>query len=123
MFTRRSGRRAAAAGIVGGVVLLMPILGNLLTDAFGADRVGSNVPLAPLTTFKVGGPAEWLVSLHRPDDVRYAIEIARETGIPVTALGGGSNVLVADTGVRGLVVRLHGGDVSAVSASLVRADA
>ena len=89
----------------------MATLSRLLTEAFGPDRVGSNVPLAPLTTFKVGGPAEWLVTLHRPDDVCRAIAMARHAGAPATALGGGSNVLVADEGVAGVVVRLHGGDV------------
>jgi UDP-N-acetylmuramate dehydrogenase len=101
----------------------MATLGGLLTGAFGADRVGSDVPLAPLTTFKVGGPAEWLVTLHRPDDVCRAIAIARSAGAPVTALGGGSNVLVADEGLAGIVVRLHGGDVTPLSTRLIRAEA
>jgi UDP-N-acetylmuramate dehydrogenase len=47
---------------------------------------------------------------------------ARTAGVPVTILGGGSNVLVADAGVRGLVIRLHGGEVRALSERLVRAD-
>ncbi len=101
----------------------MSTLGHRLIDAFGADRVGSNVVLAPLTTFKVGGPAEWLVTLHRPDDVRSAIEIARRAGAPVTALGGGSNVLVADEGLAGVVVRLHGGDIVARTPRVIRVDA
>ena len=101
----------------------MSRLGERLTEAFGAERVGSNVPLAPLTTFKVGGPAEWLVTLHRPDDVCRAIAIAQRAGAPVTALGGGSNVLVADEGVAGVVVRMHGGEVTAISPRLIRADA
>jgi UDP-N-acetylmuramate dehydrogenase len=94
-----------------------------MRDAFGPGRVRRDVPLGPLTTFKVGGPAEWLVDLHGGDDVRHAVEIAREAGMPVVPLGGGSNVLVADEGVTGLVIRLHGGDVAPLGASLVRADA
>lgn len=94
-----------------------------LLDAFGADRVRRNAPLAPLTTFKVGGPAEWLVNLHTAEDVRRAVEIAREAGVPVIPLGGGSNVLVADNGVAGLVVRLHGGEIEAGDPSHVRVDA
>jgi UDP-N-acetylmuramate dehydrogenase len=101
----------------------MATLGERLVEAFGTDRVGSDVPLAPLTTFKVGGPAEWLVTLHRPDDVCRAIEVAHRAGAPVTALGGGSNVLVADEGVAGLVIRLHGGDVTSLSPELIRVDA
>jgi UDP-N-acetylmuramate dehydrogenase len=94
-----------------------------MREALGPDRVRQHVPIAPLTTFKVGGPAEWLVNLHGDEEVRRAVEIAREAGLRVTALGGGSNVLVADAGVSGLVIRLHGGDVAARSASLVRVDA
>lgn len=94
-----------------------------MRDAIGPDRVRREAPLAPLTTFKVGGPAEWLVHLQTADDVRAAIGIAREAGLGVTTLGGGSNVLVADEGVRGLVIRVHGGEVGALSPSMIRVDA
>jgi UDP-N-acetylmuramate dehydrogenase len=94
-----------------------------MRDAFGPDRVRRAVPLGPLTTFKVGGPAEWLVDLHGGEDVRQAVEIARESGLPVVPLGGGSNVLVADEGVPGLVIRVHGGDVAPLDVSLIRVDA
>jgi len=98
-------------------------VGARLAEAFGTEHVRHNVPLAPFTTFKVGGPAEWLVDLHGSENLRKAVAIAKGAGLPVTALGGGSNVLVADAGVRGIVIRVHGGDVRALDASLVRADA
>jgi UDP-N-acetylmuramate dehydrogenase len=98
-------------------------VGARLAAAFGTEHVRHNVPLAPLTTFKVGGPAEWLVDLHGSENLRKAVAIANGAGLRVTALGGGSNVLVADAGVRGVVIRVHGGDVQALDASLVRADA
>ena len=94
-----------------------------LTAALGNDRVSRNAPLAPLTTFKVGGPADWLVDVHRSADLEQAIALAREAGLPISVLGGGSNVLVSDAGVRGLVVRVHGGEVRQIDASIVRADA
>lgn len=94
-----------------------------LTAAFGNDRVSRNVPLAPLTTFKVGGPADWLIDVHRSADLEQAIALAREARLPISVLGGGSNVLVSDAGVRGLVVRVHGGDVRQIDASTVRVDA
>ncbi len=72
-----------------------------------------DAPLAPLTTFKVGGPADWLVELRTRDEHRARARGWRgERGVSVTILGGGSNVLVADAGVRGLVVRVHGGEVA-----------
>jgi UDP-N-acetylmuramate dehydrogenase len=93
-----------------------------LLAAFGA-RLRRDAPLAPFTTFRVGGPADWLVDASRADDVRRALAIARRHGVPMTILGGGSNVLVADAGVRGLVVRVHGGEVSQPAPDRVRADA
>ena len=79
--------------------------------------------MAPLTTFRVGGPADWLVTLRSADEVRMVVGLAREHGIPVSLIGGGSNLLVADEGVRGLVIRIHGGEVVMRSAHTLRADA
>jgi UDP-N-acetylmuramate dehydrogenase len=84
--------------------------------------VQADASLAPYTTFKVGGPADWLFHARSAEDVRAAVAAARSDGLKVTILGGGSNVLVADAGVRGLVVRIHGGDVRAVSDTTARAD-
>jgi UDP-N-acetylmuramate dehydrogenase len=94
-----------------------------MQDALGPGRLQRNVPLGALTTFKVGGPAEWLVTLQSDAEVRDVVGIAREAGVPITPLGGGSNVLVADQGVAGLLIRLHGGDITALDASLIRVDA
>ncbi len=63
-------------------------------------------PLAPATTFRIGGPARWLV---RPSDaagLSGALAAARECDVPVKILGGGSNLLVGDAGVDGAVFRL-----------------
>lgn len=101
----------------------MSTLAAALAAAFGADRVKVDAPLAPLTTFKVGGPADVLFEPVNSDEVLRALTIARAAGQPVTMLGGGSNVLVSDRGVRGLVMRPRGGAVNAVGDRLVRADA
>lgn len=101
----------------------MTDVGARLAEAFGVERVRRDAPLAALTTFKVGGPAEWLADLHGSEELRRAVEIARAGGAAVTVIGGGSNVLVADRGVRGLVIRVHGGDVRAIGPAIVRADA
>jgi len=91
--------------------------------AFGADRLRSNVALAPFTTFRVGGAADWLLETRSTNELLTALTLAREAGMPVTILGGGSNVLVADRGVRGLVIRPRGGEVAAAGDDGVRADA
>ena len=94
-----------------------------MRTAFGTGRLRSEALLAPLTTFRVGGAAEWLIETRTSDEVETALSIARAAGVPLTMLGGGSNVLVADAGVRGLVIRPRGGDVVAIDEGHVRADA
>ena len=87
------------------------------------DRVQRDVPLAPFTTFKVGGPADWLVHAQRADDVKRVLALARDAGVPVVVLGGGSNVLIADTGIRGIVIRIHGGEAVRLGPDRIKADA
>jgi UDP-N-acetylmuramate dehydrogenase len=96
---------------------------SALRAAFGAARVGVNVPLAPLTTFKVGGPAEWFFEPRTSGEIVMALTLAHQHGVAVTLLGGGSNVLVADAGVRGLVLRPRGGEIAKLDVGHVRADA
>jgi UDP-N-acetylmuramate dehydrogenase len=96
---------------------------SALEEAFGAGRVGVAVPLAGFTTLGVGGTADFFVETRDTGEVIKALEVARAANVPVTVIGGGSNLLVADDGVRGLVVRLRGGTIEAVSERLVRADA
>jgi len=66
--------------------------------------IAHDVPLAPRTTLELGGSAEHLVEIDREADLADALAWARDHGHAVTILGGGSNVVVADRGVRGLVV-------------------
>jgi len=98
-------------------------LATLFREIFGPDRLRHDVPLAPMTTFRVGGAAEWLIEARSGGEVVAALGLARRAGVPVTLLGGGSNVLVSDSGVRGLVIRPRGGEIAQVDAERVRADA
>ena len=82
-----------------------------------------HAPLAPLTTLRVGGPADLLAEVRSADEALAALRLAREAGVAVSWLGGGSNLLVGDRGVRGLVVRWHGGAVSSPAPDRVRAEA
>ena len=107
--------------------------GEDLTPQMNTDKHGlrvatllgvrRNASLAPFTTFRVGGPADYLLEVSRSSDLKDALAAARVDGLPVTILGGGSNVLIADGGVRGLVIRVHGGEVTAISDDRIRADA
>jgi UDP-N-acetylmuramate dehydrogenase len=94
-----------------------------LQGRFGAARVRAEAPLAPLTTFKVGGPAEWLLETTSADETVDALRLADEFRIAVTMLGGGSNVLISDAGVRGLVIRPRGGQATQIAHDRIRADA
>ena len=80
-------------------------------------------PLARHTTFQVGGPADWLIDVESVDQLTSVLAAAREANVPVALLGGGSNVVASDEGVRGVVVRLRLTAVSAPDDATVRADA
>ncbi|MCK4607289.1 MAG: UDP-N-acetylmuramate dehydrogenase [candidate division Zixibacteria bacterium] len=71
------------------------------------DRLETDKPLAPLTTFNTGGPARYLFTSRTADDVSAAIKAAVDLEIPFFVLGGGSNVLVSDSGFDGLVIRIN----------------
>ncbi len=101
---------------------ILPFESRVL-DILGADRVVRDAPLAPLTTFKVGGPADWLLDVRTLDELLAVLAAAREAAVRVTMLGSGSNVLVADRGVRGAVVRLRLTSVAQSAPDRVRADA
>lgn len=90
---------------------------------FGAERVRADEPLARYTTFKVGGPAEWFLEARTSDEIVDALRVAHGSGVPITLLGGGSNVLIGDRGVRGLVIRPRGGSIEEIDTEHVRADA
>lgn len=77
-------------------------------------NVEEDVPLGPLTTYRVGGAAAWLARIDSDDDLRDVAALVRHEALPVLVLGKGSNLLVADAGFPGLVVLLGDGfaDVS-----------
>jgi UDP-N-acetylmuramate dehydrogenase len=68
--------------------------------------VEENKPLAPFTTFGIGGPARWFAQAACEDDVAESVAWARERSVPLFVLGGGSNLLVADAGFAGLVLHI-----------------
>jgi UDP-N-acetylmuramate dehydrogenase len=92
-------------------------------EIVGADRVRNLASLAELTTFHAGGPADWLVEAASIDEVTRIVRLARACEIPIAVLGGGSNVLVADAGVRGLVLRLRLQGIAQPANDRVRAEA
>ncbi len=67
--------------------------------------VEANYPLAKLTSFKVGGPADYFATARTEADMVRLATTAWRLGLPVFILGNGSNILLADKGIRGLVIR------------------
>lgn len=77
-----------------------------LRGIVGADAVHAEEPLAAHTTFEIGGPAQWLVEPATEEQVRAIAALCRAEGVRLRVLGLGSNVLAADAGVRGVVLKL-----------------
>ena len=86
----------------------MKALESELRGKFGA-RVRASMPLAELTSFRIGGPADLFVAVEDETELMHAKAAAYRAGIPCFCLGAGTNLLVSDRGMRGLVVRLGDG--------------
>jgi len=69
-------------------------------------QLQENVPLGPLTTFRIGGPARFLAEAKSTAEVEEAVKLARSRHLPIFVLGGGSNLLVSDAGWPGLVLKV-----------------
>ena len=87
------------------------------------DKVKENVSLAPYTSARIGGPADVLITAESADELARIIKLLHKLEMDYLMLGGGSNVLVSDRGVRGVVVlnrargvRFHSGDQPSVTA-------
>src|SRR5438132_9297374 len=63
------------------------------------------VALAPYTSLRVGGPADWFVLARSGQDLADGLRWARDHDVPVRVIGGGSNLLIAEAGVEGLVIK------------------
>ncbi len=102
------------------VTLTSPI--DVLYAKLG-DKVKENVSLAPYTSARIGGPADVLITAESADELAHIDTLLRKQELDYIMLGGGSNVLVSDRGVRGIVVlnrakavRFHNGDQPSVTA-------
>ncbi len=94
-----------------------------LDQRLGSARMEVDAPLAPLTTFRIGGPADRLFHARTADDLAESILAARDLGITHFLLGKGANVLVGDRGFRGLVIRCEVGGTDFLDDDRVRAGA
>ncbi|MGN1084921.1 MAG: FAD-binding protein, partial [Lachnospiraceae bacterium] len=72
------------------------------------DRLLREEPMNRHTTFRVGGPAEYFVTVTTTEELQEVVRLCNRYGEPWVVLGNGSNVLVSDAGIRGVVLRLAG---------------
>ena len=99
-----------------------PLLDELARrlDDGGLER---NAPLAPLTTFRIGGPADLLYHARTADQLVSSVQAARELRVPWFLLGKGANILIGDGGFRGLVIRAEVGGIDFLDDVRVRSGA
>lgn len=71
-----------------------------------------HAPLAPFTTLRVGGSARFLIEAHSEKDIEEAVVFAREKSLPLFLLGNGSNILVPDSGINGVVLKIEMSDIA-----------
>jgi len=81
-----------------------------------------NMPLAPYTTYKLGGPARYFFSANTAEEIKRAVEVAKELNLPIFILGGGSNILINDDGFKGLVIKTENKQLE-ISGKVIKAGA
>ena len=91
--------------------LVKTYLKNLSNFMIIEELIQKDYPLAPLSTYKIGGPAEFFVAVSSQEELKGAIAWAKEHSRPITILGGGSNILIHDQGIKGLVIKLNNNTV------------
>jgi len=67
--------------------------------------IQQNISLAPYTTVKIGGPADFFIHTKNSSEFIEALDYGQKNNLPITILGNGSNVLISDSGIRGLVIK------------------
>lgn len=83
-----------------------------MTTRLALPKLKHNVPLGPLTTYQIGGPADAFVQVTSIDELVRVITVAREYDLPWFLLGTGANILIGDRGIRGLVIHNRANSVS-----------
>ena len=82
-----------------------------IEDILGKDNIMYNEPMSKHTSFKVGGPAEIFAQISSEDKVKEILKFCKENNIKVTVIGNGTNILVSDTGIKGLVIKYIANDM------------
>lgn len=79
---------------------------NKLLENVTKDNIYLNENMSKHTSFKIGGPADIFIKVKTLEELKYILKTAKEEGIPITIIGNGTNLLVKDNGIRGIVLQL-----------------
>ena len=82
------------------------LIQSLVQANFAPERIAPQSSMAQYTTLRIGGPAEVMVNIHSANEIAVALRAAKQADAPVTIIGNGSNLLVRDGGVEGLVIQI-----------------
>ncbi len=88
---------------------MSPDFAKQLKAAAGAQNVSEQEPMRLHTTFRIGGPADYFVSVTDAGLLRDTVRLCREEGVPFAVIGNGSNLLVGDKGYRGVILQIFRG--------------
>lgn len=80
---------------------------NEIEKFISKDKIYINEPMSKYTSFKIGGPAECLIKIQTAQELKSILEFAKEKDIPLTIIGNGSNILVSDEGIKGIVLKIE----------------
>ena len=80
---------------------------NEIEKIISKDKIYINEPMTKHTSFKIGGPAECLIKIQTEEELKAILKFSKEKNIPVTIIGNGSNILVSDEGIKGLVLKIE----------------
>ena len=80
---------------------------NEIEKSISKDKIYINEPMCKHTSFKIGGPAECLIKIQTENELKAILEYANEKNIQLTIIGNGSNILVSDDGIKGLVLKIE----------------
>lgn len=90
----------------------MEELYNKLLTKIPKDNIRLNEDMSKHTSIKIGGPADIFIKIKTIEELKYVLEIAKEKNIPITVIGNGSNLLVKDKGIRGIVLQIKIDEIS-----------
>ena len=96
---------------------------NDLLIKINEEQIYLNEPMKKHTTFKIGGPADIFVKVKTIQELKYVIDVAKKENAPVTVIGNGSNILVKDGGIRGIVVKPEFKEIEFIDEETIRVGA